>query len=336
MADDTAALAANGFPTLAEVCESPENFLGKLDIGAMNLMCAVELPGAEDLDIPGKLAWLDEAARQVELQTRSNLDELTRKSSVYNNSPGYFCCNFLLRTLQELLGVQYNPKRITDSTFQNPLCIHPDFSDSRDLFIHGMMNGPGGTCASMPVMYVAVGRRLGYPLKLVEAPGHLFFRWEGSRFNVSERFNVEGAGHGMSFYPDDFYLTWPREWRPFDITGGWYLKSLSPVEELAAFVAMRGSCLEDNGRTKEAVQAYEWASKLAPSDLRYSSQVVKLLRRELKEGCKALEAERQLLDTERMLFDQQQHRLTSDPFRTGMPGHIPGCPCPICKSSNLW
>ena len=42
------------------------------------------------------------------------------------------------------------------------------FNDSRVAFIHGMIptagqttaDTPGGTCASMPVMYVAVGRRL--------------------------------------------------------------------------------------------------------------------------------------------------------------------------------
>ena len=67
----------------------------------------------------------------------------------------------------------------------------------------------------MPVLYVAVGRRRGYPLKLVEAPTHLFFRWEdpdGERFNVPEVFNVEGTGHGISFHPDDYYRIWPREW----------------------------------------------------------------------------------------------------------------------------
>jgi hypothetical protein len=46
------------------------------------------------------------------------------------------------------------------------------------LFLHGLTQGRGGTCLSMPVAYVAVGRRLGYPLKLVTAKGHLFARWE--------------------------------------------------------------------------------------------------------------------------------------------------------------
>lgn len=337
MANDNTALAVNGFPTLAEVCESPDDFLGKLDIGALNLMCAAGLPGADDLNIAERLAWLDEAADQVDLQTRNHFEEFSRAPSVYNNSPGYFCCNYLLRTLQELLGVRYNPARITDSEFQNPLCINPDFRDSRDLFIHGMMGGPGGTCASMPVIYVAVGRRLGYPLKLVEAPGHLFFRWddsEGHRFNVPERFNVEGAGEGISFYPDDFYRTWPSEWRAFDKTGGWYLKSLSPVEELACFLATRGSCLEDNGRIGEAIQAYEYATKLLPDDLRYGSQLVKLLKREYEAGRQALESERRMLDVERMMFVQRMRRPESGRVHVNGPPHGDSCQCLQCRQAR--
>jgi len=349
------ALAVDGIPTLAEINESPGDYLGKLDVALLNSICAIGLPGAEDLDIPRHLAWLDNAAHQFELQSREHLDELAQTPALYDNSPGRFFCNFLLRTLQEILGVKYNPARIAASDFQNPLCINPVFSDSRDLFIHGLIDGPGGTCASMPVLYVAVGRRAGLPLKLVEAPGHLLCRWEGRRFNVFERFNVEGAGHGIAFYPDDFYRTWPSEWKPHDEPGGWYLKSLSPVEEFAVFLATRGSCLEDNGRLKEAIQAFGWASKLLPHDLRYSGRLVKLMQRDLREGYRTLAIERQMFETERMLIEQRQHRLSHDLFHESgpghpdacqcqqcrqarrpvrrMPGHMPGCPCPVC---NPW
>ena len=49
------------------------------------------------------------------------------------------------------------------------------FADARDVFLHGL-TGPErrGTCSSLPVLHVAVGRRLGYPLKLVTTKGHQF------------------------------------------------------------------------------------------------------------------------------------------------------------------
>ncbi len=173
-----ASATADRLPSLVEVCSSPNDFLGKLDVAALNLMCAGGLHGAENLEIGRMFDWLDEAARTVDYHTRRHWYRFTESPSAYNSSPGYFCCYFLLQVLQEDFGVKYNPARVRDPTFQDPKCLEPDFSDSRDLFIHGIIDGPGGTCVSMPVIYVAVGRRLGYPLKLVESRGHLFFRWD--------------------------------------------------------------------------------------------------------------------------------------------------------------
>ncbi len=50
-------------PALSELCNSPDEFFGRLDIGALNLSCASGLPGAENLDVARTLDWLDEAAR---------------------------------------------------------------------------------------------------------------------------------------------------------------------------------------------------------------------------------------------------------------------------------
>ena len=51
---------------------------------------------------------------------------------------------------------------------------------------------------------------------------------------------------------------------PFAAKHNRYLISLTPAEELASFVASRGHCLIDNGRTKEAFDAYAAANRLAP------------------------------------------------------------------------
>jgi hypothetical protein len=257
---------------LAEFIRCPLEAIEGYDVAALNLRCAQGLPGAEDLDESRMLAWLDQAAQMVQLETRRHWYRFNAAPSTYNNSAAYFCCYFLLQVLQEDLGVRYNPARIRDSSFQDPRCFDPDFRDSRDLFIHGMIDGPGGTCASIPVMYVAVGRRVGYPLKLVQTRGHLFARWDdpdGKCFGLPETFNVEGAGEGIASYDDEHYKTWPEPWTEVDEAEGWYLKSMTPIEELASFLTTRGDCLTDNGRLGEAVQAYAWASAVAPEDKRY-------------------------------------------------------------------
>jgi transglutaminase superfamily protein len=247
---------------LAQLIRCPLAEIEEYDIGALNMRCAQGLPGAEDLDESKLLDWLDRAARTVHLETCRHWYRFNANPAIYNNSAAYFCCYFLLQTLQEELGARYNPDRIRD----------PDFRDSRDLFIHGMIGGPGGTCASMPILYIAVGRRLGYPLKLVQTRAHFFVRWEdpeGKCFGFPERFNIEGSGEGIASYSDDYYRTWPEQWTEAEETEGLYLRSMSPREELAAFLVNRGHCLSDNGRLVEAVEAYSWASAAAPHIVRY-------------------------------------------------------------------
>jgi hypothetical protein len=43
-----------------------------------------------------------------------------------------------------------------------------------------------------------------------------------------------------------------------------YLKSLSPAEELAVFLSIRGMCLREAGRRAEAAESFAAASRLVP------------------------------------------------------------------------
>ena len=117
-----------------------------------------------------------------------------------------------------------------------------------------------GTCSSLPVLQVAVGRRLGYPLKLVTTKGHLFVRWE----EAGERFNIEAAGEGVNRFTDDYYRHWPLEITAAEAAAEGYLKSLAPPEELAVFLSIRGMCLREAGRMEEAASAFAAAARLAP------------------------------------------------------------------------
>jgi Transglutaminase-like superfamily len=166
----------------------------------------------------------------------------------------------MVTVLQQDFGIRYNPERIRN----------PDFRDAGDLFIHGLLGENGGTCASMPVLYAAVGRRLGWPIKLVHAHTHLFCRWddlEGQHPYGKERFNIEATGQGANFFADDYYRTWPEPVPDDMIERLGYLKSLSPAEELADFLRLRGHCLEDNGSIGKACEAYRSSCQLAEADI---------------------------------------------------------------------
>ena len=151
--------------------------LADVDIAEMSLLCAVGLPGATGLDMDHCLSTLDRWARRVKFETERHLYRAhdPRWADHYRHNEAYLRAEFLLQVLQQDLGVKYD---VTASG-------NFDFSDSRVAFLHGMIpaagkttaDTPGGTCASMPVLYVAIGRRLGYPLKLVTTHGHIFVRW---------------------------------------------------------------------------------------------------------------------------------------------------------------
>jgi hypothetical protein len=118
----------------------------------------------------------------------------------------------------------------------------------------------------MPVVYVAVGRRLGYPLKLVAAAGmtagHLFARWEEKR----ERFNIEATAQGLNCFPDDYYRTGRYQLPPGEEEKGCLLRSMTPREELSGFVAGRGFHCLDAGNLRQAADAFAWAFALQPDN----------------------------------------------------------------------
>ncbi len=237
--------------------------LAEVDIAEMNLLCATGLPGAENLDIAECMARLDQWAVKVRYETERHLYRAhdPKWADHYKHSENWLRAEFLAQVLQEDCGVHYNMDLVRDI----------DFTKSKDLFIHGMIDdGNGGTCSSMPVLYVAVGRRLGYPLKLVTTKAHIFVRWDDGK----ESFNIETTSNGgTSSYSDDYYRSWPETWTDAEAKANRYLVSLTPPEELAQFLGNRGHCLLDNGRAKEAFDTYAAARKLAPRDPAYSSWV---------------------------------------------------------------
>jgi len=116
----------------------------------------------------------------------------------------------------------------------------------------------------MPVLYVALGRRLGYPV----------FSWPPRAISLSagkaaRAPEPEATGRGMNHYDDQHYREWPFPVSDQEIAENGYLKSMTPAEELAAFLSIRGACLRANGRHQEAMEAFMQASRLAPQCLLY-------------------------------------------------------------------
>lgn len=296
-----------------DLLSMPTVELAETDIAVVNLLCAKGLPGAENLDIPAVQAKLDEWAAKVKSETQRHLYRVSdpRYAEHYQYSEARLRAEFIVQCLQEDCGVHYNMEQVRQV----------DFSKPADLFMHGMVNnGNGGTCSSMPVLYAAIGRRLGYPIKLVLAKQHVFCRWDDGK----ERFNIEAAGNGgVDYPPDEHYRDWPLPITDTEMKSGEFLRSLSPQEELATFLLQRASCLQAHRRTNEERACLAEALQLMP----HSATLQMAVRSTFGMGT----AQRMHRFTDRDLPPEVRAALPPDPTpRIPMPGTTPnfGLPHP--------
>jgi Transglutaminase-like superfamily len=190
-------------------------------------------------------------------------DHTTRRIGLYHKNPARFgsVSRFRITAMVHVLtsefNLHYSPERSVDpDNWENP----------EDSFIHGPL-GPrrAGTCANLPVLLTAIGQRLGYPLKLVLAPGHCFCRWD----SPEERFNIEYERGGLNSPPDEHYRVWPKKWTPEYIESHRkrpiYVVSLTPQQDLSYCLHERAHHLDVFGRTREALATMQTAYRLWPN-----------------------------------------------------------------------
>jgi hypothetical protein len=230
--------------------------LALIDVALINLSCAAGLPGSDKIDAALCVATLDDWARRVREYTERFEPEFRRRPEKFRDSEAYFRCLCLVTVLWRHCGVKYNEAKM-------PLDVPLVPEDS---FIFGVIQGQGGTCASLPVVYAAVGRRLGYPIKLVLTRAgeleHLFARWDGA----GEYLNVDPNSTGLICETDDDYRTGKWAMTPEVERQGCYLLSKTPRQELAGFLAQRGLYFREMGKHREAARIFAWALALHPEN----------------------------------------------------------------------
>ena len=241
-----------------QLAKLTDDVLAIYDIAAVNLACTTDLPDAPGpLTIMECLHKLDEWAKLVRRYTELAYEEFyLANPAKYDHSEALFRSLSLVTALQRHCGLRYNPAKIPDHV---PL-------ETADIFIHGALLGEGGTCTSIPVVLAAVGRRLGYPIKIVETRtakwGHLFARWDDPK---GERLNLEATGTGLGTHDDNYYRTGRYALAPALEKACQFLKSMTPRQELACFLEERGYQLRQQGCVRLALEAFAWSANLAPN-----------------------------------------------------------------------
>jgi len=182
----------------------------------------------------------------------------------------------LEQVLVQDLGIQYNPA-LTEFLKSGKAPTYGVFStDSKNMFIHGLLNGSHyGTCASMPVLLVAVGRRLGYPLNLASTKLHVYARYEdynGKHFNIEPTVTEGFLTPSDEDYKTEQFAATDEEIKDY----GW-LRPESNQEVLSEFLGNRENCLCMAKRYEEAREAEMQSASYAPdTPLRRQRQAMDL------------------------------------------------------------
>ncbi len=195
--------------TIEEILALPDD---KIDLGIACLVMAKD--AYPELDINAFDKALDYMAARVKSLIKGKTDPIQRigMMNTYLYRPGW-----------------WNDK-ITFAYDREDLLA----TKKESWFLNGCLATKKGSCATMPMLYLVLADRLGWPIKAVLAPQHYFCRYMGI-----EDGNIEATSTG-GFSPDSAYIK-DLKIPELAIKNGVYMRPLSKKEYLAAL-------LENNAR----------------------------------------------------------------------------------------
>ncbi len=254
--------------TLAELLALPFERLEEVDLARLNLLCAEGLHGSESLDVEDCLRTLDAWTHHVERETKRNFHHFLERPKEFNESIPYYQMGMMGTVLAEDLRIQYNPERerqllekpVNEQSVEE---ANRFFSSSADVFLHGLLTGKHyGTCASMPFLYAAIGRRLGYPVTIAARKYHLYVRYEGGN---GEHLNMEATeNRGFATPTDEEYRNGAYPMTQEEIDGAGWLRPLSNKEILGICLLNRANCLRSMKSYDEEIKTLAHAAPYVP------------------------------------------------------------------------
>jgi hypothetical protein len=206
--------------------------LAEFDPLAVNLIVAKGVPRLADLDIRRYQiqvnAWAWDFAKQY-LPAWTKVFQ--KEPEFYNHDPRLFEVGMIQQFFAKEVGITYR-QDVSDS-------VRIRLLNPSDLFVNGLLDTLEGTCANMPVLYVAVAWRMGWRVSLACQRAHYLTRYDDG----SQTFNIEAAisrtdGPGFYWSSDDLHIELNQITDKALISGS-DLKALSPRERLGAFFSSR-------------------------------------------------------------------------------------------------
>jgi regulator of sirC expression with transglutaminase-like and TPR domain len=128
--------------------------------------------------------------------------------------------------------------------------------DPTEGFLSALLSSKQGNCLGLTTLYLAVGRRLGFPLHMVRVPDHVFVRYACNGKEINIETTDQGRVQGDAYYMEKYHT----ERSPM------YLCSLTVKEELAELLRNCGLAWKGRKAYEKAFTAYTLAIELNARD----------------------------------------------------------------------
>jgi hypothetical protein len=232
--------------------------LTAIDPLELNLIVA---KGAErDLNIPRYKAMADEWAEAILAEMPTAEEHFHQIPRRWLNDIRYARLAVMACYVNDVLRMSYHESHDEDQKHNRP----PRYTRPGDLFLHGLMDTRLGTCANMPMLHVALGWRLGWPVSLACVGSHSVFRYDDG----DAIYNIEAtnSGEGRLGSPPDEYYIHQYQLPPKALHCGSDLRTLRPRQLLGTFFGLRARHLECIGSYAEAESDFLLARYLFPTN----------------------------------------------------------------------
>lgn len=230
----------------------------RIDIGIAALTFAKEV--YPDIDIKAYSAKLDEMVRKAKVLAKGSTD------------PDYRI-RALNTYLYKVEGFGYDK-------------ADPNAEKLQNRYLNGILDTKKGSCVTLPLLYLAIAQRLGYPVYPVSVPQHFFLRYVDTQLKNQ---NIEASGGG-GYVPDDEYIEVLQVSKKA-LKNGAYLRTLTYREYLADLLSEEAIYWAIQKKYKKAIHYLELSVKINPKSPEIHSTLgkvyanySKLLEEESEEG----------------------------------------------------
>jgi len=252
------------WPTANELLGFSPEQLRKVDPLAMNLIVAKGIPSLASLDIGKYVAQADEWAADIRRRLPRMEAHFHRSPATWKNDIRFFRLGIICWYVEEVLKVTY-PDELASAEGRM-------YADPLNVFVNGLIDRRQGSCANLPVLHVALGWRLGWPVSLSCARDHLFCGYDDGEVIHNIEATAFGRG-GFRSHPDDYYRE-QYQIPSIAVACGSDLRAVTPLEMLGLFVAIRSLHFATIHEMREAELGLLLARHLFPRNrLLYSSQM---------------------------------------------------------------